>query len=141
MLFRSTQGVYLQGSSVPLTIYNTTGLDFNDGDANDLPVVATNATVKLADGDFTPLLNTAARVRDFTFATPPGADYAVVTAGAFNFFITSVTIDVNAPWLRVFGDGYVEAAGYETTLGVFNLDVLANRTLTLPALSSQSLTL
>lgn len=130
LTFTSTQGVYLQGSSVPLTIYNTTGLDFNDGDANDLPVVATNATVKLADGDFTPLLNTAARVRDFTFATPPGADYAVVTAGAFNFFITSVTIDVNAPWLRVFGDGYVEAAGYETTLGVFNLDVLASRTLT-----------
>lgn len=131
LTFTSTQGVYLQGTSVPVTIYSTTGLDFNDGDANDTPVVATNATVAAADGDFTPLLNTAAQVRDFTFATPPGAAYAVVTAGAFNFFITSVTIDVNAPWLRVFGDGYVEAAGYETTLGVFNLDVLANRTLTL----------
>jgi len=29
LTFSSTQGVYLQGSSVPLTIYNTTGLDFN----------------------------------------------------------------------------------------------------------------
>jgi|LauGreDrversion4_2_1035121.scaffolds.fasta_scaffold211308_2 hypothetical protein len=130
LTFTSTQGVYLQGTSVPVTIYSTTGLDFNDGDANDTPVVATNATVAAADGDFAARLNTAAQVRDFTFATPPGAAYAVVTAGAFNFFITSVTIDVNAPWLRVFGDGYVEAAGYETTLGVFNLDVLASRTLT-----------
>jgi hypothetical protein len=130
LTFTSTQGVYLQGTSDPLTIYNTTGLDFNDGDANDTPVVPTNATVAAADGDFATLLSTAAQVRDFTFATPPGAAYAVVIAGAFNFYITSVAIDVNAPWLRVFGDGYVEAAGYETTLGYYNLDVLASRTLT-----------
>lgn len=130
LTFTSTQGVYLQGTSVPLTIYNTTGLDFNDGDANDTPVVPTNATVATATGDFATLLGTAAQVRDFTFATPPDAAYAVVTAGAFSFYLTSITIDVNAPWLRVFGDGYVEAAGYDTTLGVFDLNVLASRTLT-----------
>jgi hypothetical protein len=130
LTFTSTQAVYLQGTAVPLTIYNTTGLDFNDGDANDTPVVPTNATVGTADGDFAALLGTGAQVRDFTFATPPGAAYAVVTAGAFSFYLTSVTIDVNAPWLRVFGDGYVEAPGYDTTLGLFDLNVLANRTLT-----------
>ncbi|MEN9813895.1 MAG: hypothetical protein RL479_2581 [Verrucomicrobiota bacterium] len=36
---------------------------------------------------------------------------------------------MNAPWLRVFGDGYVDATGYARTLGYFNLDVLASRTL------------
>lgn len=130
LTFTSTQGVYLQGTSVPLTIYNTTGLDFNDGDPNDFPVVATNANVATATGDFASLLGTAAQVRDFTFATPPWSDYAVVTAGAFNFYLTSITIDVNAPWLRVFGDGYVENAGFDTTLGTFDLNVLASRTLT-----------
>ena len=130
LTFTSNQGVYLQGTSVPLTIYNTTGLDFNDGDPNDTPVVPTNATVATATGDFATLLGSAAQVRDFTFATPPDASYAVVTAGAFSFYLTSITIDVNAPWLRVFGDGYVEAAGYETTLGFFDLNVLASRTLT-----------
>ena len=130
LTFTSTQGVYLQGTSVPVTIHNTTGLDFNDGDANDTPVVPTNATVATADGDFATLLGSGAQVRDFTFATPPDAAYAVVTAGAFSFYLTSITIDVNAPWLRVFGDGYIEAAGYDTTLGVFDLNVLASRTLT-----------
>ncbi len=130
LTFTSNQGVYLQGTSVPLTIYNTTGLDFNDGDPNDTPVVPTNATVATATGDFATLLGSAAQVRDFTFATPPDASYAVVTAGAFSFYLTSITIDVNAPWLRVFGDGYVEAAGYDTTLGYFDLNVLASRSLT-----------
>jgi len=130
LTFSSTQGVYLQGSSVPLTIYNTTGLDFNDGDTNDTPIVPTNATVASATGDFATLLGSAAQVRDFTFASPPGASYAVVTAGAFSFYLTSIAIDVNAPWLRVFGDGYVERAGYDTTLGTFDLNVLASRTLT-----------
>jgi hypothetical protein len=126
----STQGVYLQGTEVPLTIYNTTGLDFNDGDGNDYPVVATNATVASASGDFLNLLNTAGQVRDFTFATPPGGDYAVWTAGGFSFYLTSVQIDVNAPWLRVFGEGWVESIDYEPTLGNFTLNVLASRTLT-----------
>jgi hypothetical protein len=130
LTFTNTQGVYLQGTADPLTIYNTTGLDFNDGDPNDTPVVATNATVATATGSFLAILGSAAQVRDFTFATPPGAAYAVWTAGNFSFYLTSVTIDVNAPWLRVFGDGYVDATGYTRTLGYFNLDVLASRTLT-----------
>ncbi|MFM9090775.1 MAG: hypothetical protein ACKOUK_03425 [Verrucomicrobiota bacterium] len=126
----STQGVYLQGTATPLTIYNTTGLDFNDGDPNDYPVVATNATVAAASGDFVSLLNTAGQVRDFTFAAPPGGEYAVWTAGSFSFYLTSVQIDVNAPWLRVFGEGWVESPDYEETLGNFTLNVLASRTLT-----------
>ncbi len=130
LTFTSTQGVYLEGPSNPLTIFNATGLDFNDGDANDTPIVSTNATVASATGDFASLLNSAALVRDFTFATPPGASYAVWTAGSFNFFLTAVTIDVNAPWLRIFGDGYVEGTGFSRTLGYFNLDVLASRDLT-----------
>lgn len=128
--FSSTQGVYLEGPSDPLTIFNATGLDFNDGDSNDTPSVSTNATVASATGDFASLINTAARIRDFTFATPPGASYAVWTAGSFSFFLTSVTIDVNAPWLRIFGDGYVDGTGFSRTLGYFNLDVLASRDLT-----------
>ncbi|MEY3608743.1 MAG: hypothetical protein RLZZ447_1531 [Verrucomicrobiota bacterium] len=130
LTFTSTQGVYLQGTASPLTIHNATGLDFSDGDANDTPGVLTNATVAAASGDFASLLNTAAQVRDFTFATAPGSAYAVVNAGSFNFYLTSLATDVNAPWLRVFGQGYVEAAGYETTQGQFNLEVLASRTLT-----------
>lgn len=130
LTFTSTQPVYLQGPSDPLTIYNATGLDFNDGDLNDTPVVPSNATVATATGSFLAILGSAAQVRDFAFASPPGAAYAVWNAGDFNFYLTSVTIDVNAPWLRVFGDGYVEAAGYTRTLGYFNLDVLASRTLT-----------
>ncbi|MFZ9745321.1 MAG: hypothetical protein ACO3G4_01660 [Opitutaceae bacterium] len=130
LTFSGNQAVYLQGTADPLTIYNTTGLDFNDGDPNDTPVVSSNATVATATGSFVPILGAAAQVRDFTFATPPGAAYAVWTAGDFNFYLTSVTIDVNAPWLRIFGDGYVEATGYTRTLGYFNLDVLASRTLT-----------
>lgn len=128
--FTSTQGVYLEGPSNPLTIFNATGLDFNDGDADDTPIVSTNATVATATGDFASLINSAALVRDFTFATPPGAAYAVWTASSFSFYLTAVTIDVNAPWLRIFGDGYVEGTGFSRTLGYFNLDVLASRDLT-----------
>lgn len=128
--FTSTQGVYLEGPSNPLTIFNATGLDFIDGDSDDTPIVSTNATVATATGDFASLINSAALIRDFTFATPPGAAYAVWTAGSFSFYLTSVTIDVNAPWLRIFGDGYVEGTGFSRTLGYFNLDVLASRNLT-----------
>lgn len=126
LLFTSNQTVNLVGP-VPISIHTATGLDFNDGDANDVPVVATNSVVTEADGDFAGLLNLGARIRDFTFATPPGASYAVVAVGGFSFHLTSVTIDVNAPWLRLFGEGYTDAAGFDRTLGLYSLDVLSSR--------------
>jgi hypothetical protein len=126
LLFTSNQTVSLVGPS-PLSIHTATGLDFNDGDANDVPVVATNAVVTEAYGDFAGLLNAGAQIRDFTFATPPGGSYAVVTVGSFNFHLTSVTIDVNAPWLRLFGEGYTDAPGFDRTLGVYDLDILSSR--------------
>jgi hypothetical protein len=126
LLFTSNQTVNLVGPS-PISIHTATGLDFNDGDADDTPVVATNSVVTEADGDFAGLLNLGAQIRDFTFATPPGATYAVVTVGSFNFHLTSVTIDVDAPWLRLFGAGYTDAPGFERTLGVYELDVLSSR--------------
>jgi len=126
LLFTSNQTVTLVGPS-PLSIHTATGLDFNDGDANDVPVVATNSVVSEASGSFAPLLNLGAQIRDFTFATPPGAAYAVVAVGGFSFHLTSVTIDVNAPWLRLFGEGYTDAAGFERTLGVYELDILSSR--------------
>jgi len=126
LLFTSNQVVNLVGPS-PINIHTATGLDFNDGDANDVPVVATNAVVTEAYGDFAGLLNAGAQFRDFTFATPPGGTHAVVTVGSFNFHLTSVTIDVNAPWLRLFGEGYTDAPGYDRTLGVYDLDILSSR--------------
>ena len=126
LLFTSNQTVNLVGPS-PLSIHTATGLDFNDGDANDVPVVATNSVVTEAYGDFAGLLNAGAQIRDFTFATPPGGSYAVVTVGSFNFHLTSVTIDVNAPWLRLFGEGYTDAPGFDRTLGVYDLDILSSR--------------
>ena len=126
LLFTSNQTVNLVGPS-PLSIHTATGLDFNDGDANDTPVVATNSVVTEAYGDFAGLLNLGAQIRDFTFATPPGATSAVVTVGSFSFHLTSVTIDVNAPWLRLFGEGYVDAPGFERTLGLYDLDILSSR--------------
>jgi hypothetical protein len=126
LLFTSNQTVNLVGPS-PISIHTATGLDFNDGDANDTPVVATNAVVTEAYGDFAGLLNAGAQIRDFTFATPPGGTYAVVTVGSFSFHLTTVTIDVNAPWLRLFGEGYTDAPGYERTLGVYDLDILSSR--------------
>ncbi len=126
LLFTSNQTVNLVGPS-PINIHTATGLDFNDGDANDVPVVATNAVVTEAYGDFAGLLNAGAQFRDFTFATPPAGSYAVVTVGGFNFHLTTVTIDVNAPWLRLFGEGYTDAPGYERTLGVYDLDILSSR--------------
>jgi hypothetical protein len=126
LLFTSNQAVNLVGPS-PINIHTATGLDFNDGDANDTPVVSSNAVVSEAYGDFAGLLTAAAQIRDFTFATPPAGAYAVVTAGGFSFHLTSITIDVNAPWLRLFGEGYVDAAGFERTLGVYDLDILSSR--------------
>ena len=126
LLFTSNQTVNLVGPS-PLSIHTATGLDFNDGDADDTPVVATNSVVTEAYGDFAGLLNAGAQIRDFTFATPPGGSYAVVTVGSFNFHLTSVTIDVNAPWLRLFGEGYTDAPGFDRTLGVYDLDILSSR--------------
>lgn len=126
LLFTSNQTVNLVGPS-PLHIHTATGLDFNDGDANDVPVVATNSVVSQASGSFAGLLNLGARIRDFTFATPPGAAYPVVAVGGFSFHLTSVTIDVNAPWLRLFGAGYTDAAGFERTLGLYELDIQSSR--------------
>ncbi|MFZ9745551.1 MAG: hypothetical protein ACO3G4_02860 [Opitutaceae bacterium] len=126
LLFTSNQAVNLVGP-VPISIHTATGLDFNDGDANDTPAVSSNAVVSEASGDFAGLLNAASLFRDFNFAPPPGAAYAVTAVGGFNFHLTSVTIDVDAPWLRLFGEGYIEAAGYERTLGVYELDVLSTR--------------
>ena len=126
LLFTSNQTVNLVGPS-PINIHTATGLDFNDGDANDTPVVATNAVVTEAYGDFAGLLNAGAQIRDFTFATPPGGTYAVVTVGSFSFHLTTVTIDVNAPWLRLFGEGYSDAPGFDRTLGVYDLDILSSR--------------
>jgi len=126
LLFTSNQAVNLVGPT-PLSIHTATGLDFNDGDANDTPLVATNSVVTEAYGDFAPLRNLGAQIRDFTFATPPGASYAVVTVGSFSFHLTSVTIDVDAPWLRLFGAGYTDAPGFERTFGVYDLDVLSSR--------------
>jgi hypothetical protein len=126
LLFTSNQTVNLVGPS-PLSIHTATGLDFNDGDADDTPVVATNSVVTEAYGDFAGLLNAGAQIRDFTFATPPSGSYAVVTVGSFNFHLTSVTIDVNAPWLRLFGEGYTDAPGFDRTLGVYDLDILSSR--------------
>jgi len=126
LLFTSNQTVNLVGPS-PLSIHTATGLDFNDGDPNDTPPVATNAVVSEASGDFGGLLNAASRFRDFTFATPPGAAYALTTVGGFSFHLTTVTIDVNAPWLRLFGEGYVDAAGFERTLGFYELEILSSR--------------
>jgi hypothetical protein len=126
LLFTSNQTVNLVGPS-PISIHTATGLDFNDGDANDTPVVATNAVVTEAYGDFAGLLNAGAQIRDFTFATPPGGTYAVVTVGSFSFHLTTVTIDVNAPWLRLFGEGYTDAPGFQRTLGVYDLDILSSR--------------
>ena len=125
LLFTSNQTVNLVGPS-PINIHTATGLDFNDGDANDTPVVATNAVVTEAYGDFAGLLNAGAQIRDFTFATPPGGTYAVVTVGSFSFHLTTVTIDVNAPWLRLFGEGYSDAPGFDRT-GVYDLDILSSR--------------
>jgi hypothetical protein len=34
---------------------------------------------------------------------------------------------VNAPWLRLFGEGYVDAPGFERTLGFYELDILSSR--------------
>ena len=126
LLFTSNQTVNLVGPS-PISIHTATGLDFNDGDFNDVPVVATNSVVSEASGDFAGLLNLGAQIRDFTFATPPGASYAVVAVGGFSFHLTSVTIDVNAPWLRLFGEGYTDAAGFDRTLGLYALDILSSR--------------
>ena len=126
LLFTSNQAVNLVGP-VPISIHTATGLDFNDGDANDTPLVATNSLVSEASGDFAGLSNVGAQIRDFSFAPPPGAAYAVTSVGGFNFHLTTVIIDVDAPWLRLFGEGYVDAAGYERTLGVFELDVLSTR--------------
>ncbi len=126
LLFTSNQTVNLVGPS-PINIHTATGLDFNDGDANDTPVVATNAVVTEAYGDFAGLRDLGAQIRDFTFATPPGGTYAVVTVGSFSFHLTTVTIDVNAPWLRLFGEGYSDAPGFDRTLGVYDLDILSSR--------------
>ncbi|MFM9090163.1 MAG: hypothetical protein ACKOUK_00260 [Verrucomicrobiota bacterium] len=126
LLFTSNQAVNLVGP-VPISIHTATGLDFNDGDANDTPPVATNAVVSEASGDFAGLLNLGSRFRDFNFAPAPGPNYAVTTVGGFSFYLTSVTIDVNAPWLRLFGEGYVDAPGFERTLGFYELDILSSR--------------
>jgi hypothetical protein len=126
LLFTSNQTVNLVGP-MPISIHTATGLDFNDGDANDTPVVTSNAVVTVASGDFSGLLNAPTLFRDFNFAPPPGAAYAVTSVGGFNFHLTSVTIDVNAPWLRLFGEGYVDAPGFERTLGFYELDILSSR--------------
>jgi hypothetical protein len=126
LLFTSNQAVNLVGP-MPISIHTATGLDFNDGDANDTPLVATNSVVSEASGNFAGLLNVGAQIRDFSFAPPPGAANPVTSVGGFNFHLTTVIIDVDAPWLRLFGEGYVDAAGYERTLGVFELDVLSTR--------------
>ena len=126
LLFTSNQTVNLVGPT-PINIHTATGLDFNDGDANDTPVVTSNAVVTVASGDFSGLLNAPTLFRDFNFAPPPGAAYAVTSVGGFNFHLTSVTIDVNAPWLRLFGEGYVDAPGFERTLGFYELDILSSR--------------
>ena len=34
---------------------------------------------------------------------------------------------MNAPWLRLFGEGYVDAPGFERTLGFYELDILSSR--------------
>lgn len=126
LLFTSNQTVNLVGP-VPISIHTATGLDFNDGDANDTPVVSSNAVVTQASGDFAGLLNAAALFRDFSFAPPPGAAYAVTTVGGFNFHLTSVHIDINAPWLSLFGEGYIDAPGRQRTLGLYELDVQSSR--------------
>ena len=126
LLFTSNQAVQLVGP-VPISIHTATGLDFNDGDANDTPPVTSNAVVTQAAGDFAGLQNAPALFRDFNFAPPPGAAYAVTSVGGFNFHLTSVSIDVNAPWLRLFGAGFVDAPGFARTLGVYELDILSSR--------------
>jgi hypothetical protein len=127
LTFNSNQTVLLRGTGSPLTIFNTTGLDFNDGDPDDTPIVSTNSIITIASGDFSSLLSASGQIRDLTFAQPAGSAYPTVTSNPFNFYVTSMEARTEAPWLYITGQGYIETTGYSQTSGLFNVNVLSTR--------------
>ena len=98
----------LDAANAITTLDVATGIDFVDD----------RAVVLSADGDFSPLVFTAAAFTDFQFNPLAAPVSPLWTAGVFSFDLMSVTItSQSASALRLEGLGVVSRGGVDATVG------------------------